>query len=773
MNRDVALAGASLGLVLTAVVPLHRVFTTTAWRPAVVAVVVGTIGLAAVLRRLRVPAAGALLISLAGITVTATALHAPFAGPWPTPASLSEVWSVALQGFTEIRLEPAPAQPLEGIRTLLTLGIWAVAHATHELLVRLRRTGAGIAVSGLLWFTPLSVPLPDSPAWPNALPFLLAAGLALLLDPDPDGVGWTREDPRVRVPGAGLALATIAALLGLLAPWLTPGYDQPAVVDVTASTEPRGYQPIVDVGDRLQLPEPRDVLEVRSTRQVYLRLAALGTFDGRTWRLGPPGVDTYRPDPDELYPTNGRLPFEAEIAAPTPVHVEVDVLDLENMYVPVPYQPISVTTPSDTSLFYSREGGFIATGELDDNELQGRTRPGVRAGFSYTVEAAIPTPGHDDLAALGDTSVPEGDPRVALPDGFDDFGTLARQIADEAGATTTIDTVLAIQDHFIGQDSDFTYSTDMPARPPASALRDFLFTSQVGYCEYFATAMAVMLREIGIPARVAVGFLPGEQVESPAVDGGAATYRVSTTDAHAWVEVHFEPYGWIRMDPTPRSGGQPPTAEDFDVLQGRPDVGSVAQTEAPTAQERDPVERPTDLPNIDGPLGDGTTGDSAATPAERTRARVLRAGAVLLVVLLVLLAVYAWPRLRRVAARDHGDPVADVLAAQRRVLATAAHLGVGRRPEETVTEVALRWQRDGLADADDALLFARLGGQAAFGRGPDADDARAMGDLETRLVAGFARAIGARQRLTAPWQDVARRLVGVAERARPTPSERR
>ena len=125
--------------------------------------------------------------------------------------------------------------------------------------------------------------------------------------------------------------------------------------------------------------------------------------------------------------------------------------------------------------------------------------------------------------------------------------------------------------------------------------------------------------------------------------------------------------------------------------------------------------------------------------------------------------MYGEPVLRRLTARHHADPAPDVLASMRRVLATADHLGVGRRRDQTVTEVALGWARDGHVDADDAATFARLASTAAFaGPGSDStlddEDARTMRALETRLVAGLHGAVDRRQRLTAPWRSVATRI---------------
>lgn len=91
----------------------------------------------------------------------------------------------------------------------------------------------------------------------------------------------------------------------------------------------------------------------------------------------------------------------------------------------------------------------------------------------------------------------------------------------------------------------YAYTLDLTGAPQADPLANFLFVRRAGHCEYFAAAMTVMLRSLGIPARYVGGFLPGEFNDI----GG--DYIVRESDAHTWVEVYFPSYGWITFDPTP------------------------------------------------------------------------------------------------------------------------------------------------------------------------------------------------------------------------------
>jgi protein-glutamine gamma-glutamyltransferase len=108
--------------------------------------------------------------------------------------------------------------------------------------------------------------------------------------------------------------------------------------------------------------------------------------------------------------------------------------------------------------------------------------------------------------------------------------------------TTPYEMTIAIKQHLV---SSYAYSLDVGTILSASPLEDFLFIRKTGYCEHYATAMVIMLRTIGIPARLVTGFLPGEWNDF------GHYYTVRQQDAHAWVEVWFPRSGWLTFDPTP------------------------------------------------------------------------------------------------------------------------------------------------------------------------------------------------------------------------------
>jgi len=128
------------------------------------------------------------------------------------------------------------------------------------------------------------------------------------------------------------------------------------------------------------------------------------------------------------------------------------------------------------------------------------------------------------------------------------------------------------------------YNEDIEAPPPdRDGVDYFLFDSREGYCDYYASAMAVMARALGIPARVAVGYAGGEYDEE--LDG----YVVRRSNAHAWVEVYFPDYGWIEFEPT---AGEPPLVRPRTVSEEEGGITERPERERPDLLERKLPEEP-------------------------------------------------------------------------------------------------------------------------------------------------------------------------------------
>jgi transglutaminase-like putative cysteine protease len=199
-----------------------------------------------------------------------------------------------------------------------------------------------------------------------------------------------------------------------------------------------------------------------------------------------------------------------------------------------------------------------------------RLPAGLSRGFRYTVWSYAPQPKPRELAASPPRYPPtiareflDVWPGVAMPSfragqraviaRLDAHPEIARYTQLEkaafavAGRARTPYAAAAALESWFRVRGGFRY-TNHPAVFPAAPLVGFVAQTRAGYCQYFAGAMALMLRYLGVPARVAVGFSSG------AYDARRGVWTVTDHDAHAWVEAWFRGYGWLPFDPTPAAG---------------------------------------------------------------------------------------------------------------------------------------------------------------------------------------------------------------------------
>jgi len=187
---------------------------------------------------------------------------------------------------------------------------------------------------------------------------------------------------------------------------------------------------------------------------------------------------------------------------------------------------------------------FPSQGLVDSRDGTIRTSLGMGPGTVYTVESIInqPTAAELEQTQTSNESLDAADAQrdTELPYPYPKVKYLAQYItADKPNVYEKVEALIA----WIGAHT--RYSTDIPPLPAgADAVNEFLFGNRVGYCEQISTALTVMLRTLGIPAREAVGYVPGPY--DPITD----LYDIQARDAHAWVQVWFPYYGWQSFDPT-------------------------------------------------------------------------------------------------------------------------------------------------------------------------------------------------------------------------------
>ena len=283
--------------------------------------------------------------------------------------------------------------------------------------------------------------------------------------------------------------------------------------------------------------------DIPSGSRLYWRAKVYDTYDGSQWQSTIAASRPFNPQ-DDL------MPFSLEIGRWVGTFEFTTATYISTVFSPP--QPLWVSRPAQAE---------VARNPDDTVDLIAfRATPAITPGQVYQVQASISNVTIADMLAAG-TDYPEWikERYLALPESITPrTHQLALDIT--AGLDTPYDKVIAIT-NFLR--NNMTYNEVVPNRPNRQDSVDwFLFDIREGFCNYYASAEVVLLRSIGIPARMAFGYAQGERLE----DG---SYIVRQRDAHAWPEVYFHGLGWIEFEPTAsqpviaRLAGDPTTASEF------------------------------------------------------------------------------------------------------------------------------------------------------------------------------------------------------------------
>ena len=200
--------------------------------------------------------------------------------------------------------------------------------------------------------------------------------------------------------------------------------------------------------------------------------------------------------------------------------------------------------PLDTSVLFAAPFAESVSGEFMNVQLDGMTGLHLPYASASRIRYSVLSREHrllpPDQTSLLEYAAAIRERYLQLPSGSDRLGELARRVTDPV--SSTYEKTAAVLTHLL---SNYTYSLEADTRGSEHPIDEFLFTRKTGYCEHYATAMVLMLRSVGIPARLVTGFLATEWNEF------GNYYTVRQRDAHAWVEVYYPQSGWVTMDPTP------------------------------------------------------------------------------------------------------------------------------------------------------------------------------------------------------------------------------
>ena len=615
-------------------------------------------------------------VATAQLAVAALSLNAVFAssqsllGLVPTWDSLKRLDFVIVNGAASLNTYAAPvAQNPTHTSAMLTACGLGVLLAVDLLAIGLQRP----PLAALPLLVTLSVPVSilDDPL---ALPVFVGVALLFLRLVATEHLerygSWARrgatggtvpgDDTRAprrflsmlwQVSVAAVVVALVAAPVVPVTDLAQRGGDGSAASSGGGNFELSVVNPFIrlrrDLVEKRHLPLVYAETEARSTS--YIRTTVLDRFTSDEWRPSARNLPQEN-DADGVFPTAPGLGPEV---GGTESQWSFELAPaFATTWLPLPY-PVRQVQVKGNWRFDSRT--------LDVADVGGdRT-----AGLTYSATAFAP----QFSASVLEGSLPAPSrirrPMTAVPS---DLPPVISQRAEEVtrGARTNFEKAVALQDWFRTK-GGFTYSLDQRGGSGMSLLADFVTNDRVGYCEQFAAAMAAMGRSLGIPSRVVVGFLDGEQQAD-----GRVLY--TSDDRHAWPEMYFSGAGWVRFEPTPaaRAGVTPAyTRQD-----------TAAPETTPTTR---PTPTPQQAPETSTPETDSTSnGSSLQVPVRPLLALLVVVGLGLAPTLL-----RRRQRRRRLAGED---PVHLAEGAWAELRATALDLGLEwpdrRSPREQARTVS-------------------------------------------------------------------------------------
>ena len=639
-----------------------------------------------------------------------------FLGLIPTGATFEHFNGLLAAANDSIERQSLPAFATAGIQFLICLAVGGIAVAMDAVAIWLRVP----ALAGIPLLVVVAVPSFVLSSLTDGFTFELTA-IAYLLIVLSRG---RRIQPAVAV-SAGVVAVLGALVLPAILPPVALGGTTGSGVGVLAES----INPIINLGSDLRQSDATAALSYTTTSSTgeYLRLTTLDSFQGKQWEPATPKLKSGNSVKSIGAPPGLTTPIKT-----SNVSTSIQVAEATGSWLPIPYPSQSIS-------------GLTGKWSWEDSTLSVRSDTTSMQGERYSVSSLDVEPTIQQLEAAGSSS---NNPLAKVPTGLDPIvAATAKTVV--AGAKTDFDKAIALQTWFRG--GDFTYSTRTPATSGydgsgLNVIVPFLKTKS-GYCVHFATTMAVMARTLGIPSRVAVGFLPGKLTHVG--KDKTAVYEVSSSNLHAWPELYFKGVGWVRFEPTPSKGFEPnfPSAPGQGTTILPTDGSTSAATPVPTST---PVAAPK-LPD------QGDTTQHAATQTSTTLPSSSY-GALGVIAVLLLIATPAVIRIsmrrRRVDRIRQGvDPAG---WAWQELRESARDLGVDARESSTPNELAaqlaayLAQTPKRTRKATDALrALQRLVEDEAYGVPAYRYNGEEMADELTTILRGLRRATAPANRFTA------------------------
>ncbi|MGF9662157.1 transglutaminase-like domain-containing protein [Arthrobacter crystallopoietes] len=515
------------------------------------------------------------------------------------------------------------------------------------------------------------------------------------------GAGLNAAEPAARrastIRRAGLAagvLAVATAATALASPALTATEERKVLRDVVV--------PPVDLYD---YPSPlmnfRQYVKDKSEDTLFtvrglpagerVRLAALDTYDGVVYNVNPESGGNYAPVGDAS--SLGTLTGDRES-----VELDFSVGDYTGVWLPAGGQLNGVAMDGPRA---KEVGGSLYYNEDSETAL---ATSYLRPEDTYSVNVTFPEQPEDGRLAQ------DGFARLSLPEPDQVPPVIATKANELVGdATEPIEQVRQLE-RALHENGFFSNGKEDEARSlsghGAGRITALLDAEQmIGDDEQYAVAMALMARQLGMPARVVMGFYPDPTKERTAAD----PVEIKGKDVHAWVEVAFENAGWVAFDPTPDKDNEPTPPQQQPKSTPKPQV----------LQPPPPPQEPAELPPDSAPEPqDAEQDDKGFWEQWGWLFAAVGVALIPVIILMIPLLLIAWLKLRRRKRRaSEGLPSTRVSGGWSEVVSLAMDMGATATPRATRREHAAELAEAFPSASGTTTLLARRADAAVFGRG--------------------------------------------------------
>lgn len=493
---------------------------------------------------------------------------------------------------------------------------------------------------------------------------------------------WVKKTPIWLIPLVMTVL--FATAIGYAAPKAPPQWPDPVPFIQSAAQNAgsgSGDGPVQKVGygeDDTQLggsfvQDYTPIFQAAVSEEHYWRIETKDVYTGKGWEVsgGPEyhrmqsgiGLSTFNPESDGV--DTERLESMVEFE---------DHVSIEKLVYPYGLRHV-----------YAAQATFHL--DLFTEAVQTQLNHEVVQLEQYTISYDNPSFSVDKLREAEPVEDPEAEKHLQLPDELPErVADLAVEITE--GHDTQYDKVKAVEQYF--SSSGFQYETTGVPVPGEDEdyVDQFLFESQIGYCDNFSTSMVVLLRSLDIPARWVKGFTSGEMIQQDTSGTGDASdvYEITNANAHSWVEVYFDGIGWVPFEPTQGFSNMTDFHTEIEDGELEPDQES-EPVEAPELEEH---ELPQELQEEEDEAETAMAGNNPNRFDFSWWHTGIAAGGLVLVGFLIYKTRFRWQTwfLRRRLIRNQDTKAFQ--DAYYHLLKLLNYVGLKRDPDQTLREYAKR-----------------------------------------------------------------------------------